>query len=292
MTLIMLKYLALKAWWTTFTAHTLLIVYSKNMLAKNIPIDTNTDLFRELRPHRCEDLTRVGGYKDGGYLVPLGYLKGLTTFVNFGVGEDFDFEIQLKHKYGVSKILSFDSLVSKRYFVIHFLKGLIKFFKLKAGISVVFQRFFLLLKFIYFYSLLFDIKFIKVKIDKFNADSILSNLPQNSALKVDIEGGEYAILDTICTHKSKLNFIILEFHSIQLNEITILNFIKNLGSEFFIAHLSINNWSSDVNLLPQTIEVTFCRGSAKYNDFVDELPNDKLDWHFSNKPIYSLNYNQ
>jgi hypothetical protein len=133
--------------------------------------------------------------------------------------------------------------------------------------------------------------FFKVKIDKFNAESILSSLPQNSALKVDIEGGEYPILNTICANKSNLNFIIIEFHFIQLHEATIINFIKNLGSEFFIAHLSINNWSSDVNLLPQTIEVTFCRGIAKNNDFVDKLPKNKLDWHFPNKPIYSLNYN-
>jgi hypothetical protein len=261
------------------------------MLEKVITIDTNTDLFRELRPHRCEDLTRVGGFKDGGYLVPLGYLRNLKTFVNFGVGEDFDFEIELRRSYGVLKILSFDSLVSTNYFMIHFLKGLIKVFLFRSKTRVVFQRLILLLKFVYFYSLSSKVKFFKVKIDEFNAEAILSDLPQNSAIKVDIEGGEYAILNTICTHKSKLNFIILEFHSIQLNEITILNFIKNLGSEFFIAHLSINNWNSDINLLPQTIEVTFCRGSAKYNDFVDKLPNDKLDWHFPNKPIYQLNYN-
>ena len=51
-------------------------------------------------------------------------------------------------------------------------------------------------------------KFFKVKIEKFNSEKILSNLPQNSAMKVDIEGGEYSILNIICANKSKLNFII------------------------------------------------------------------------------------
>ena len=262
------------------------------MQLKTIKIDSTLEIWQILRPHIYEDLTRVGGDKDGGYLVPLEYLKRLTTFVNFGVGEDFDFEMQLKHKYGVLKIMSFDSLVSKRYFLVHFLKGFIKFFMLKAGVYVVFQRFFLLLKFIYFYSFLFDVKFVKVKIDKFNADSILSNLPQNSALKVDIEGGEYPILDIICANKSNLTFIIIEFHCIQLYETTIINFRKNLGSDFSIAHLSINNRSSDVNLLPQTIEVTFCRDIAKKNDFIDQLPNNKLDWNFPNNAIYSIVYGQ
>jgi hypothetical protein len=262
------------------------------VLEKTIKVDTNLEIWRILRPRKYEDLTRVGGFKDGGYLVPLEHLRNITTFVNFGVGEDFDFEIELQKKYKVSKILSFDSLVSTKYFIIHFLKGLIKFIIFKCGICVVFKRLILLLKFMYFYSLLPNMKFFKVKIEKFNSEKILSNLPQNSAMKVDIEGGEYSILNIICANKSKLNFIIIEFHSINYNINNIINFTKNLGSEFFIAHLSINNLTSDINLLPQTIEVTFCRASAKHDDFVDKIPNDKLDWNFPNKPIYQLHYNQ
>ena len=30
----------------------------------------------------------------------------------------------------------------------------------------------------------------------------------------------------------------------------------------------------------------------KHDDFVDKIPNDKLDWNFPNKPIYQLHYNQ
>ena len=90
-------------------------------------------------------------------------MRNITTFVNFGVGEDFDFEIELQRKYNVSKILSFGSLVSTKYFIIHFLKGLIKFIILKCGICVVFKRLILLLKFMYFYSLLSNMKFLELK---------------------------------------------------------------------------------------------------------------------------------
>ena len=262
------------------------------MLERTIKVDVTLEIWKVLRPHKCDNLTRVGGFKDGGYLVPLEYLEKLTTFVNFGVGEDFDFEIELRRKYSALKILSFDSLVSIKYFTIHFFKGLIKFFLFRSKIYVVFRRLILLLKFMYFYSLSPNVKFFKIKIDEFNAETILLDLPQNSAMKVDIEGGEYPILNTICANKSKLNFIIIEFHSIQLNENIIIDFIKNLSSEFFIAHLSINNRNSDVNILPQTIEVTFCRDSTKYNDFVDKIPYDKLDYNFPNKPIYQLNYTE
>ena len=260
------------------------------MLKKTIEVDTTLEIWRVLRPRKCADLTRVGGCKDGGYLVPLEYLKNLTAFVNFGVGEDFDFEIELRRKYGVLKVISFDSLVSKKYFTVHFIRGLIKFFMFRCRIRVVFQRLVLLSKFISFYTFSLNVKFLKVKIDELNAETIFSDLPQNSAIKVDIEGGEYAILNTICANKSKFNFIIMEFHSIQLNQKIISDFIKNLDSHFFVAHLSMNNRTSDIDFLPNTIEVTLCSGITKYNEFIDELPNDKLDWNFPNKPIYQLNY--
>jgi len=262
------------------------------MLERTIEVDSSLEIWQVLRPRECENLTRVGGGKDGGYLVPLEYLQNLISFVNFGVGEDFDFEIELQRRYGVPKILSFDSLVSMKYFIIHFIKGLIKFFIFKCGITVVFQRLILMFKFLFFYSLSLNVKFHKVKIDEFNVEPILSDLPQNSAIKVDIEGGEYPILSTICKNKLKFNFIIIEFHFMQLNQNIIINFIENLGSEFFIAHLSINNRNSDFIILPQTIEVTFCRGRDRYNSFVNKIPNDKLDWNFSNRPIYQLNYNK
>jgi hypothetical protein len=256
-----------------------------------IKVDTTLEIWRLLRPRKCEDLTRVGGFKDGGYVVPLEYLRNLKTFVNFGVGEDFEFEIELRRRYGVFKVLSFDSLVSMKYFIIHFLKSLIKFLLFRCRIGIVFQRLILLAKFICFFSLSSNVKFFKIKIDESNVETILSDLPQSSAIKVDIEGGEYAILNTICANKSKFNFIVIEFHSIQLNEYNIIDFIKNLGIEFFIAHLSVNNRTADVNFLPQTIEVTFCSSNDKYNDFVDKIPNDELDWNFPNQPIYQLNYN-
>jgi hypothetical protein len=66
------------------------------VLEKTIKVDTNLEIWRILRPRKYEDLTRVGGFKDGGYLVPLEHLRNITTFVNFGVGEDFDFEIELQ----------------------------------------------------------------------------------------------------------------------------------------------------------------------------------------------------
>ena len=82
---------------------------------KTIQVDTNLEIWQILRPRICKHLTNVGGFKDGGYAVPLGHLRNVTSFVNFGVGEDFDFEIEQLRKYNASKIISFDSLVSTKY---------------------------------------------------------------------------------------------------------------------------------------------------------------------------------
>ena len=255
-----------------------------------IQVNSNLAIWQVLRPKKFANLTRVGKFKDGGYLVPLEHLGEITTFVNFGVGEDFDFEIELQRKHGALEILSYDSLVSIKYFVIHFLKGLIKFFIFRSNINFVFKRFILLLKFISFYSFLRNVNFYNVKIDELNAKKILSDLPLNSAMKVDIEGGEYSILDSIIRNKLKLVFIIIEFHSMQLNQNIIIDFVKKLGSDFVVAHLSINNRNSEIDFLPQTIEVTFCRNNVKHENFVSKIPHDKLDWHFPNRPFYEINY--
>jgi hypothetical protein len=260
------------------------------MITKNIKVNPSEEIYKALRPYKFEGLIRVGGFKDGGYVVPEAYLKNLTTFVNFGVGEDFDFELELLNRYHVLHILSFDNLVSLRYFIIHALKGLAKFALRKANFYLAYFRLTLLVKYVKFYLLEPQVKFFKINIDKDRTEKVFSTLPINSGLKVDIEGSEYKILDVIALYKSNFNFIIIEFHSVQLHKVKIIKFLNNMSNEFQVAHTSFNNIISDVQLNPQTIEVTLCKTGKLLNSCIERLPNPKLDWHFPNRPIYELDF--
>jgi hypothetical protein len=261
------------------------------MITKNIKINSSDEIYKVLRPYKFERLVRVGGFKDGGYVVPEAYLKNLTTFVNFGVGEDFDFEIELLNRYDVSHILSFDNLVSLRYFIIHALKGLAKFTLREANFYLAYFRLTLFFKYVKFYLLKPQVEFFKIEIDKDRTKKIFSTLPMNSGLKVDIEGSEYKILDVIALYKSKFNFIIIELHSVQLHKDKIIEFLNEMNNEFQVAHTSFNNRISDIQLTPQTVEITLCKTGNRLNSYIDRLPNTELDWHFPNRPIYELDFN-
>ena len=262
------------------------------MPTKIINVSTHNSIFKILRPRKVHSLIRVGGFQDGGYVVPSECLDEITRFVNFGVGENFEFERELFKRFGVDEIKSFDSLVSLKYFIIRLLKGFVKFLLFRAPISSFLDRLLLLIKFIDFYKLNPGVTFKKVFIDKLEAESICLNCPDNSGLKVDIEHNEYPILNTISENSSKFLFIIIEFHSVPTHEKQIIEFFNKINSEFYIAHLSLNNRCADIHASPQTIEVTFCRIREDFNGFVDSLPNADLDWHVPNRPIYRLDYKE
>jgi hypothetical protein len=262
------------------------------MNGRNIMLNSNEEIYKALRPLEFPSLIRVGGFKDGGYILPSAYLRDLTTYINFGVGEDFDFEIEIKNLCPGLRIESFDNLVSLRYFLIHAFKGVAKFILKRANFSVAYHRLFLLFKYIYFYLLNPHIKFNKIEIDKDRASDVFLHLPLNCGLKIDIEGSEYQILDCITQNKSKFIFIIIEFHSVELHNNKIIEFISDMNSEFQVAHTSFNNRTSDVSCTPQTIEVTFCKKNNKDFGYIDRLPNTKLDWHFPNRPIYELEFSE
>jgi len=253
-------------------------------------VDTDNDVLQSLRPYLFKDLIRLGGYQDGGYVVPEAYLHGVSVFINFGVGENFDFEFFLHRKFSPDKVYSYDNLISFKYFCFFAIKGIVKFSLMKMSLSSCFNRFCTLLKYSLFYVLRTNVKLFKTKINQFNVDFILQSLPCNSALKVDIEGDEYKLLNAIVDNQSKFNFIIIEFHAVQLNETSIIDFSQKLGDSFVVAHLSLNNRMSNVDDFPQTMEVTYVKAASESLDYVRKLPNLKVDWHFPKRPVYVLEY--
>ena len=161
----------------------------------------------------------------------------------------------------------------------------------KANFYLAYFRLTLLVKYVKFYLLKPQVKFFKINIDKNHTEKVFSTLPINSGLKVDIEGNEYKILECISQNKSKFNFVIIEFHSVELHNYEIIEFINDMNSDFQVAHTSFNNRISDTSRTPQTIEVTFCKKNDGNFGYIDRLPNAELDWHFPNRPIYEIEFN-
>jgi hypothetical protein len=78
---------------------------------------------------------------------------------------------------------------------------------------------------------------------------------KNILLKIDIEGDEYKILNTINKEQNKINLLIIEFHNISKNISKIKKFLSN--SKFKIIHIHANNYGGiDKFKNPNVIEVT------------------------------------
>lgn len=224
------------------------------------------------KPSKNFDLTRLGRSNDGGYLVTINTIMETETLISFGILDDCSFESDFQ-KRKVVDICCFDKINYQSYWkkriyndfgaalfnlnFPYFLNTLKRFFE--------FKKFFRQKK-----NLLFN-TFIK--------NESLKNLIENQKplfkkpffLKIDIEGGEYRILDELIEHQKSICGLVIEFHDLDLNVQKIEKFIEKFNLE--LTHIHPNNYSdTDKNRNPTVIEFTFeKRPSAKEGS--NNLPN-------------------
>lgn len=186
------------------------------------------------------ELIRVGGIGDGGYLVP-DDLEGITSVFSPGVDTSSKFELFFAER-GV-KCYLVDGSVEKAP-VSHVNFNFRKNFVHQGPSSGSWINF---------------------------NDWVVSNSPMdgNSILQMDIEGGEWQILNKINdTVLTSFRIIVIEFHGLhQLAYATSFETIKNtmelLEIHFDLVHLHPNNAESAQKFagfeVPPTIEATYIR---------------------------------
>jgi len=252
-----------------------------------------------LQPYRSEGLIRIGSNFDGGYLVSLDDIKLSKNLISFGIALDWGFEKEFKKVNKKISLYSFDGSVGYKYFK-YKLKTRIKNFinnLNKERFKKLYEMILLALDFSFFYR--FNIKknkifhyekFVNLKIDKkFEDDFILFNgyqpetisfeeinplIVPNSFLSIDIEGGEYEILEHLINQSINMSGLVIEFHDVHKNMEKIKNFIEDF--ELNLIHLHINNFGEIIEKIPSVFELTFSRYASITNELVDTLPN-KLD---------------
>ena len=227
------------------------------------------------RPKKAYQLIRIGKNNDGGYLVEHKSVLNTSVLISMGISADWSFE---KNFYRLNKIpiSTFDASLNNLFWNSRIKKSFLKFLKLS---------FFSFFKDIYLYI---DYKFFFKKDIKHHAINIGNHTNQLSYLeiikeikedkkiflKIDIEGGEYEILEDILKYQEKLEGLVIEFHNIQKNNLSIINFIKKINLE--IVHIHPNNYSGvDGNLDPIDIEMSFAKEPKSISD-INTLPH-KLD---------------
>ena len=126
-------------------------------------------------------------------------------------------------------------------------------------------------------------KFVGLNTDNNNyctLSSILDELNyQNIFMKIDIEGFEYRLLDTLILNQNRIAGLVLEFHDCDIHLDTIKKFIQDF--DLNLVHIHANN-CLPIRLddeLPLVLELTFSKYCELQKDgylpHILDMPNDK-----------------
>jgi hypothetical protein len=242
-----------------------------------------------LKPYKVKKLIRFGRNFDGGYLVCSDAIQKIENLITLGVGDDISFEIDIEKDCSLKKVHLYDFTVNHLLFVriiikyirriitfrtkihnlIHSIKNYINFIKFnkKPNVSLFKMR---------------VVKNIKENID-INLKQIFSKFEtENNLLKIDIEGGEYEIIDDILSNSSKINMLIIEFHWINNKNKIFIDSICKLKNKFDIVHIHPNNYrqKEENEDFFDVVEITFVNNNInKFNEeFRYSFPINGLDF--------------
>lgn len=249
-----------------------------------------------LFPFKTNNLIRIGESSDGSYLVDENSVKDTDILLSIGVGTIFEFEKKFLEINRVP-ILAFDGeaglkpqfkKIKWRIRQIIYLRDL-DYIKESVQHFLAPLRFYLFFKNFRNYNLnknyrRFIKKFVGSEESYISIKEILNNyiFPENFKnifFQIDIEGGEYKILDEIIEVQDYITGLSIEFHDITKH----LSEIEKFISEFNLTliHTHINNIGGISNdKYPNVIELSFAYVNS--NVRVEKLPHE-LDKPNSNE---------
>lgn len=214
-----------------------------------------------IKPVYFPELTRIGSKNDGGYVIPVNLIDSIDYLICLGVGDDWQFEAQIKNHKKSIYVVAYDGSVGFFHFFLKSLIMIFKFIHFKSNFSIAQNSIKNSLSFFFFFF--FKAKFIKRNVvlrskntSEINIRDVFKLKIKNVLFKLDIEGGEYKVFSFILRNSPKINMIIVEFHDINkwFSKFTYL--MKLAKKNFVIAYVHANNFSNVKNKIPDVIEIT------------------------------------
>ncbi|WP_341839454.1 hypothetical protein [Chitinophaga caseinilytica] len=260
-----------------------------------------------LSPVHVKNKIRLGRNHDGGYVVYEKAIQHTDRLLTYGVGWETSFEEDFNSRTG-KPVLMFDPTMFNGEYVNmrHFAKLMIsfRFRKAKRYLSTA-KKWKKKLTELNERNIVFvDEGIAPEKNGKYN--SLEQHMKQyrlfdeNVLLKIDIEGGEYGLLDhpKFLACLGRVNQLIFEFHDLKNRLREVESILRLLEREFTLIHVHGNNYgdtfysyefsgsgTNDV-LIPDVLELTLVRKTVlQESDIVHEdesYPVPQLD--FPNNP--------
>jgi hypothetical protein len=256
--------------------------------------------FQYLRPFKSE-LIRVGPKGDCGYVIPKSVAEKTNGMYSIGISTNWEFEVEMAKRNPKLKISAFDRTSGWTVFAFVGLRDLLRgdpsesekmsaIARLKSALhylnlSVRFRIFFSGRK-------KFDRKWVResssLKSEISFADSIQGLFDKDEVmLKIDIEGGEYelseSLIECIKKNSKKINSVVMELHDTRVRRTEFENLVRAISSVIPIVHIHGNNCVATApDGLPEVLEITFAKDcESNYSDTLSfplaglDYPNDK-----------------
>lgn len=235
-------------------------------------------------PIATQNLVRLGDDFDGGYVIDRTSVESADIMIALGVGDSWGFEedcLKLKSM----PLEAYDPTVGPLWYWREFGRSLVVFFNHKF----VRNRFRILKGYYSFFkgNRRHHQSFVgeDLQANEVSLETVFSTHavgPDNKVfLKIDIEGSEYRILETLVAHKDHITGVAIEFHDFDLHRDRIKDFAKRFGQS--IAHVHCNNCAPIAqDGQPMVVEISFTqcpatkpKASSKIK--APKLPNPDLD---------------
>jgi FkbM family methyltransferase len=241
---------------------------------------------RFLAPIIVDDLVRVGGHNDGGYIIPRAALKETEVLLSLGVNEDWSFDADFLRINPKAIVHAYDPTISDRHFKKQIIKRFIYLCCAKSSIKDVIAAVRLRSSYKRFFNGLARHYEERVhnRIDTAKDATFESMFRRaenkKSFVKMDIEGSEYRVIDALVKYSSRVIGIVIEFHDTEPLRAVFCTAVKKLQEHYDIVHIHGNNWAPvGFDGFPEVVEITFLRkgfhGTVGAKRRI--LPLEKLD---------------
>ncbi len=221
-----------------------------------------------LAPVRVDPLIRVGSGGDGGYVLPQKVLDCSDFLVSLGVNDDWSFDRDFAARARLKGLHAYDHTVSRGGFRRRFWRCLFKSLTGRRRWADVAQDWALWQDYKRFFS--GPHRHFRQRVHHWAQHSndvslatILSRVESDRIfVKIDIEGGEYGLIDTLLEQNHRITGLAMEWHFADVMRLSFNDAIQRLQRDYVLVHLHGNNHGTRASDgLPESLEISFLHRS-------------------------------
>lgn len=247
---------------------------------------TMVDLLRPVPP---ADLIRMGRNYDGGYVFSSASLQRCDYFISCGLSYDWSFEIELKAQRPDMPIVAYDKTSGFNTTMLYWIfknLGKVAAYPIRSlGVQDTpaesLGKISMMLRMNKIFS--GNLKFVKKHIGVQNGNGVQSlgellSGGKSYGVKLDVEGTEYELLDTLVDQLPGIELLLIEFHGVEEYAATIEPFLKAIRTTHYVQHVHGNNYDR-VNRFGflNSIELTIARKDASFTNATGKPPAYPID---------------